>query len=345
MKNDSEPSAVITADEPRFRLYSLAEVLDFPEQRWLIDEVIHVGKLGVLYGLPESGKSFLAIDWALSIATGEQWQGRDVMAGPVVYVAGEGRSGIAPRLGAWLQKHDVTELPKAFMLFDPPYVVERESVEQLLGSIRTALAEEQPRLIVLDTLACCFGLDENSAKDMNLFVAGCRRLTAETGATILVVHHSGKNGGPERGSGALRGAADVMIAVERNGSGRFALKNDKQKDAERFKPRAFTLEQVTLKNGTSSCVIAEAPYSAPKSADRLHPSLRHLIQVLASLDVAKSGEWAKVADVGANTFPKQLAKLKAAGLVEEVPEAPHHYRLTDEGKKEVSDASAGTQAA
>jgi RecA-family ATPase len=34
--------------------------------------------------------------------------------------------------------------------------------------------------------------DENSAKDMGEFVRGCRKLQTETGAALLVVHHTGK---------------------------------------------------------------------------------------------------------------------------------------------------------
>lgn len=50
------------------------------------------------------------------------------------------------------------------------------------------------RLIILDTLARCFGgSDENAAKDMGAFIQGCDAIKAATQATVLIIHHSGKD--------------------------------------------------------------------------------------------------------------------------------------------------------
>ena len=51
------------------------------------------------------GKSFLALDLALFIASGKCWHGRDVEMCDVVYVLGEGASGIRQRVAAWRQVH------------------------------------------------------------------------------------------------------------------------------------------------------------------------------------------------------------------------------------------------
>jgi hypothetical protein len=45
----------------------------------------------------------------------------------------------------------------------------------------------------------------------------------------MVVHHTGKTGETERGSSALRAAADSMIRVSRDGAV-VTVRNDKQKD-------------------------------------------------------------------------------------------------------------------
>ena len=55
------------------------------------------------------------------------------------------------------------------------------------------------RLIILGTLARCFGgSDENAAKDMGAFIQGCDTSKAVTQTSVLIVHHSGK--GQERGA-------------------------------------------------------------------------------------------------------------------------------------------------
>jgi hypothetical protein len=85
-------------------------------------------------------------------------------------------------------------------------------------------------LIVLDTLARCIpGADENSAQDVGRAVAAIDRIRAATGATVLLIHHTGKNGDSERGSSALRGAADTMLAVS-NDDGLIRVECAKQKD-------------------------------------------------------------------------------------------------------------------
>ena len=50
----------------------------------------------VIYGPSGEGKTFVALDWALSVATGRSWQGKQTKQGPVVYIAGGRWSGSMP---------------------------------------------------------------------------------------------------------------------------------------------------------------------------------------------------------------------------------------------------------
>jgi RecA-family ATPase len=72
--------------------------LDSPE--WLIEDMVPTGAQAVLYGPSGEGKSFLALDWALSNATGRTWLGRQVKQGRVVYVIGEGGGHMQQRVQA-----------------------------------------------------------------------------------------------------------------------------------------------------------------------------------------------------------------------------------------------------
>ena len=70
---------------------TVAQVKAMPEPSWLLEEFLQSGSLSVLYGPPKVGKSFLALDWGLSIAYGCEWL--DCSTGepkPVLYIAGEG---------------------------------------------------------------------------------------------------------------------------------------------------------------------------------------------------------------------------------------------------------------
>ncbi|MBK9442974.1 MAG: AAA family ATPase [Comamonadaceae bacterium] len=53
---------------------------------FLIDEMIETDCVAMVFGASGSGKSFLAIDWSCSVATGTPWLDRDVKQGSVFYL-------------------------------------------------------------------------------------------------------------------------------------------------------------------------------------------------------------------------------------------------------------------
>ena len=131
-----------------------------------------------------------------------------------------------------------------------------------IGALHDTLKKDNfsPGLIIVDTLSrVAVGADENSAKDMGQVVAGFDDLKRRLDATVLVIHHTRKDGGSERGSSALRGAADVMIACEKRESitsqQGVGLTCAKMRDGEPFKTISVSLEKVDLPNGKSSLVL------------------------------------------------------------------------------------------
>jgi len=73
-----------------------------------------------------------------------------------------------------------------------------------------------PVLIVLDSLSrVALGVEENSNTDMSkLFRRGIIPLARETGAHVLTIHHTTKDGGTSpRGAGAIKAAADEAIQM------------------------------------------------------------------------------------------------------------------------------------
>jgi RecA-family ATPase len=230
----------------RFRPQTLKEIATLPPLTWLIERHVPEDGLIVLYGEPNAGKTFIALDWALSVAAGTPWLGRQVQAGEVVYVYAEGSRGILQRCEAWRQERGLAEVPPDFRAVACP-VNMLEPIEW--GSLLAAIIDAglNPRLIVLDTLARCFGAgDENQTRDMNAFVHGCDKLRQWfPGASVLVVHHTGKNAERgARGSIALTAAADVEFQVEPSAVGGIKLRNTKQKDSAHLPDLRLQLAEV-----------------------------------------------------------------------------------------------------
>ena len=205
-----------------------------------------------IYGPSGSYKSFLAVSWACHIAAGHKWAGRSVNGGSVLYVVGEGGIGVPRRIKAWEDVHnDTKRLDNLYLVNRPVFPVRREEVNQvILAARQVEAATGQPvRFIVIDTLARCFGgNDENDARDMGAFIEGCDTIKRETGATLLVVHHSGKDDSKgARGSSAFRASLDAEYSVRREGDGgAIILTCTKMKDSEEPAQAAFDLCTVEL---------------------------------------------------------------------------------------------------
>jgi KaiC/GvpD/RAD55 family RecA-like ATPase len=228
-------AAVVMGSEGtgRFKLLTPAELDNLPEPSWLIEGILPANALAVLYGLPGAGKTFIALSIALSIAAGHEWCGKRTSLGSVLYVAAEGLFGLRLRAQVYQGRHGIVAeriryLGDAFDLRQPT------DIDKFVSSIETAGLH--PDLIVLDTLArLIHGADENSSKDIGETIRAMDDLRRRFGATVLLVHHTGKDGEKERGSGALRGAADVMIkCTMRADQKSVSFECDKMKEAEPF---------------------------------------------------------------------------------------------------------------
>jgi putative DNA primase/helicase len=208
----------------------------------LIQRFLPRDGVGMLWGDPGSFKSFLAIDWALRIVTGTQWNSCKVSKGSVWYLAGEGLSGIRTRVDAWL-KHNQrpsTEVGDRFLMTSSAVVFNEfdggrsEEVEQLAELIQSG---KGPQMIVVDTVARSMSGDENTAKDTGGFIRAVDYLIDLARSQghplcVLLVHHAKKTGEEYRGSSAFRGAMDFEYRMVKKGNAHCELSCTKMKDLE-----------------------------------------------------------------------------------------------------------------
>ena len=301
-----DPSAVLeNTFETTLTKYPLipGEELDnLPPTQWLIDEILPEGKLCVLFGQPGVGKTFVALDMALEVAQDH----------PVVYAASEGFTGLSKRQKAWY-KHQQKDRGTIFFGSEPLLLMNSNSVQVFIDSV----SQVSPKLIIVDTLAWALsGGDENSAKDMQIAITACRRIQQETGAAILLVHHTVKRGNGERGSSALRGAADVMIELTAE-EDTIVMSCSKAKDTAPFENRYYKLMQVAIEDDTS-CVIMPAD-KVVQGPNDLSKGQRAVLEQL-SLEIftksgAKSTQIIAGVELGASTVFRLLSQLKRRGFV------------------------------
>jgi putative DNA primase/helicase len=251
------------------------------EQSFVIKGLIPESSLACIYGPSGSFKSFLALDWACHIASGKDWDGYKVKQGAVLYVAGEGGFGVTKRVRAWELQNQVSNIGNLARLPVPVFPGNRDQVQTIIDycdEIKSTTGQKV-QLIILDTLARCYGgKDENSSQDMGAFIAGCDMIKQLTGATVLIVHHSGKSvekGG--RGSSSLPAALDVEYQINRSGEDlqELILTCTKMKDAEQPETKAYELDTVYIRTDSdgddinSLCVI---PIGKKPCSKGTHPA-------------------------------------------------------------------------
>ncbi|WP_229652470.1 helicase RepA family protein [Vibrio parahaemolyticus] len=257
-------------------------------QEWLVKGMFSKRSFGVIYGKSGSRKSFITIDMSCAIASGSTWQNRRTQAGAVVYIAAEGQAGMAKRVKAWeiANKRKVKHL---YILGNSMMMTTPSDRNELINSIREIEGKNKVKvqLIVLDTLARNFDGDENSSDAMGKFIHACDLVKDTINASILCVHHSGKDtsrGG--RGSSALNAASDFEFQVTHDSkTGLTTLSNTKQKDAEEAPNLVFEFQPVDLgvkcEDGepiTSLALLTPATTKSSETGDN-NPLLKALREV------------------------------------------------------------------
>lgn len=224
------PAPASSAARPTLssRVLTLDALESLPAPSPLVEEMLDRGDMAMLVGASGIGKSFLAIDLACAVASGTEFRGRRAAEpGRVLYVATEGRHGLRARLAAWESAWH-TSVPSEQLLILPGSVnlSSRTDVEEL----RQVVRERQVDFVILDTLNAVAGdLEENSSTAMGQLVTAAHQIRADRpDATVLLVHHTGKNG-ELRGSSALFAAMDRVLKVAGDSTA-FTLDMEKSKD-------------------------------------------------------------------------------------------------------------------
>jgi hypothetical protein len=247
--NSAQPVSAM-APQPFYKLYTLEELETLPPPKWILDGLLVENGLTLFWAGSDQYKTFVAIDMAMSIATGRPWHGRAVKQGRVIYVAAEDESGVKMRMVGWRETRGKTDnLPRPDILIQRDGVsLATEEGEKLIQSILAISEETRPVLIVIDTLQRTFGgANENQTQDMGQYILAADKLKNATGANVMIIHHSGRNSDRERGNIALRGACNTIFTVERSDD-KITITNEppkgKQKNATAAKDMHFRMQQV-----------------------------------------------------------------------------------------------------
>jgi hypothetical protein len=198
----------------------------------IVEGVLNKNTFALCYGKPGAAKTFNLLDMGMCIALGKPWANAyNTVKGTVFYIAAEGGTSIHTRVAVARRRHDAPEDTPFYLL---PAAVDLVSSDAdakeivRLANMAAAKSDTPLALIVIDTLNRSMGGgDENSGVDMGLFIKHVGHIMNETGASVMVVHHTGKDEAKgARGHSSLLGALDTELFISTEGK----IATTKQRD-------------------------------------------------------------------------------------------------------------------
>lgn len=301
-----KPLPAEKANPSKWHFATIDDVLNLPTIDWLVPRQIPSRGLTMIYGASGSYKSFFILDHALKLAqTGTN----------VLYIAAEGEFGYRQRLQGWINHYKVKPTSITFVLGSVDLFDNEDQTE-----FARVIEQYKPKIVVVDTFAMCSGVaDENNARDMLQIVNGCKAMSKNLDAVIVIVHHTNAEGKKERGSKVFRNACDTIIRLSLDDD-MVLVESQKTKDTAPFDAHRLAPLTVDLgyKNNIGENVTSLVLLPAEKviKESTLTPLQ---LKVLDVLSVQPGASLAEIADTvecdSRGTISKVISTLNKKGFI------------------------------
>ena len=185
----------------------------------LIPGILRRGHVCVLAGKGKTGKSFSAIELCVAVVTCGKWFGWQIDGGGrCLYIDPEidprtldnRFSSVCYEMGA-----DKAAVDSQVVKWSLRGVLKRNgeapTVADLAHDVGLLYKPGDFALVVIDSASCFVDGDENTAGDVRKFFASVLKITATTGAAVLVVHHFGKARDGDRGAADRARGSSVWL--------------------------------------------------------------------------------------------------------------------------------------
>lgn len=269
-----------------------------PEHEWIVKNLLTRREVSMAAGPSGGGKSFVVLDLSLAISRGIDWFGRKTMRGGVIYQAGEGAMGIKKRIRAYRDHHSLTtkdDLPFVLLPSRIDLYGSDDHTDQMILEIEhwKKSFSVPLELIVIDTFSTATpGANENDGKDVSSVLERCARISQETGAAVLLVHHMNADGGKVRGHTSILANLENVLIIKQledhhDADGRQVreIRVGKNKDGEANTAFKFVLKGVKIgydedNDAITSCVVKQPDGTGSDDPQQERPNVTNTESVL-----------------------------------------------------------------
>lgn len=255
-----------------------------PQTRWLVEGLWSEQAVGILGGEPKCCKSFLALDLAVSVASGAACLRHFPVrrSGPVLLFPAEDSLAVVRQRLEGIAA--AAQVPFASL---PVEVITAPSLRLDTPTDRLRLSHTvqqiQPILLILDPLIRLHRVDENDATQIAGLLSYLRELQRQFELAVMLVHHARKDsqasrpGQALRGSSELHGWGDSNLYMRRKGT-QLTLSTEHRAAPGRDH---IPLQLTQAGSGLALAVVESAPIQAqtpPTPAQRVRQALTGLSQ-------------------------------------------------------------------
>lgn len=252
---EAKKSVTMVENEEAESIGSLLE--DESEPEWVVPGLVANNSIGFCVGLPESNKTWIMMDLAISAATGGDWLGLfPVTRTKTLFIdqerwRGEGRR----RFKLLLQSKGLRATDMDNLLFKSGSTIKID-LENSYSAFERLLEKVQPKLVIIDSLATFHTREENSRSEIQSIMEKMKALRDKFNCTFLFISHSNKfafqaakdgtepDMGLMAGSIALPAAAETVLMVQKAKGGGSTVFHVKSTLAQKKEPFGVMIEDV-----------------------------------------------------------------------------------------------------
>lgn len=175
-----------------------------PPRQWLVQGLVPQKTVTLFSGDGGTGKSLLALQLAVAVTARTKWIGKQVSAGRVIFLSAEDDDDELHRRTNDIllaEGRDFDDVPgltlRSLAGEDALLAVETQLAlmqSELFKELDARAAEENPALIVIDTLADVYPANENDRAKVRQFVGILRGLSLKRDCAVLLLGHPSLTG-------------------------------------------------------------------------------------------------------------------------------------------------------